>query len=76
MNARAFHATPIHSKVFASISNSRHVARVMGCDKKKRKFRLRFILANGAVRIEWRSALCCEPADDSLPFGQFKGAST
>jgi len=71
MNAREFHCTPIGAKVLASIGNYEHVAKVL--DKSKdRKFLLKFHLANGDARREWRSALRCSPTDHSRPMGTIR----
>ena len=73
MKAEQFHRTPIGARVVASIGNSEHVASVKDKDTKKRKFLLRFNLASGEARNEWRSAGCCKRAPDEAVMGSTRG---
>lgn len=69
MRAREFHRTSAGEKVLACIGNSPHIAKIIDKDPKHRKFLLRFHLANGDKREEWRNALRCENAPSDSPMG-------
>ncbi len=69
MNSEKFHCTPIGARVNANISNSEHIACVLDKDSKRRKFLLRFNLANGEPRDVWRNATRCTRVDDHTKMG-------
>lgn len=69
MYARDYHNTPIGARVMASIGTSEHIAKVIDKDDHKRKFLLRFNLASGDARKEWRMALRCQRVEQTQPMG-------
>ncbi len=69
MDARRFHQTDVGDKVLACVGTSEHVAKVLDKRIRPNKFLLRFHLANGDAREQWRLPKRCEPAFRNSPMG-------
>lgn len=70
MRAHEFHSTPLGARLEASIGTSRHVARVLRKNGRRRQFYLEFHLLNGETRRTWRSAYCCSRTTHDQPLGR------